>query len=40
MRENAQADQDELNADMGYVGRLAAVDDYFRPGAGKTRSVP
>ena len=35
VRQNAQAGQDELNADMGYVGRLAAVDDYFRPGASK-----
>ena len=35
VRQNAQVGQDELNADMGYVGRLAAVDDYFRPGAGK-----
>ena len=40
VRENAQADQDELNADMGYVGRLAAVDDYFRPGAGKNAVSP
>ena len=27
VRQNAQVGQDELNADMGYVGRLAAVDD-------------
>ena len=40
VRENAQVDQDELNADMGYVGRLAAVDDYFRPGAGKNAVSP
>ena len=40
VRENAQADQDELNADMGYVGRLAAVDDYFRPGAGQNAVSP
>ena len=40
VRENAQVDQDELNADMGYVGRLAAVDDYFRPGAGKNSVSP
>ena len=25
---------------MGYVGRLAAVDDYFRPGAGKNAVSP
>lgn len=40
MRQNAQAGQDELNADMGYVGRLAAVDDYFRPGASKDAVSP
>lgn len=40
VRQNAQAGQDELNADMGYVGRLAAVDDYFRPGAGKNAVSP
>ncbi len=40
VRQNAQAGQDELNADMGYVGRLAAVDDYFRPGAGKGAVSP
>ena len=40
VRENAQVDQDELNADMGYVGRLAAVDDYFRPGADKNAVSP
>lgn len=40
VRENAQVDQDELNADMGYVGRLATVDDYFRPGAGKNAVSP
>ena len=40
VRENAQAGQDELNADMGYVGRLAAVDDYFRPGASKNAVSP
>lgn len=40
VRENAQVDQDELNADMGYVGRLEAVDDYFRPGAGKNAVSP
>ena len=40
MRQNAQAGQDELNADMGYVGRLAAVDDYFRPGASKNAVSP
>ena len=40
VRENAQVDQDELNADMGYVGRLAAVDDYFRPGAGENAVSP
>ncbi|MFR2150974.1 MAG: hypothetical protein ACLS7Z_10955 [Christensenellales bacterium] len=40
VRENAQVDQDELNADMGYVGRLAAVDDYFRPGAGQNAVSP
>ena len=38
--QNAQAGQDELNADMGYVGRLAAVDDYFRPGASKNAVSP
>ena len=40
VRQNAQAGQDELNADMGYVGRLAAVDDYFRPGASKNAVSP
>lgn len=40
VRQNAQAGQDELNADMGYVGRLAAVDDYFRPGASKGAVSP
>lgn len=40
VRQNAQAGQDELNADMGYVGRLAAVDDYFRPGASKDAVSP
>lgn len=40
VRQNAQAGQDELNADMGYVGRLAAVDDYFRPGASKNAASP
>lgn len=40
VRQNAQVGQDELNADMGYVGRLAAVDDYFRPGAGKGAVSP
>lgn len=40
VRQNAQAGQDELNADMGYVGRLAAVDDYFRPGARKNAASP
>lgn len=40
VRQNAQAGQDELNADMGYVGRLAAVDDYFRPGASKNAISP
>lgn len=40
MRQNAQAGQDELNADMGYVGRLAAVDDYFRPGASQNAVSP
>ncbi len=40
VRQNAQAGQDELNADMGYVGRLAAVDDYFRPGASKNSVSP
>lgn len=40
VRQNAQAGQDELNADMGYVGRLAAVDDYFRPGANKNAVSP
>lgn len=40
VRQNAQAGQDELNADMGYVGRLAAVDDYFRPGASKGAISP
>ena len=40
VRENAQAGQDELNTDMGYVGRLAAVDDYFRPGAGRDAASP
>ena len=40
VRENAQVDQDELNADMGYVGQLAAVDDYFRPGAGQNAVSP
>ena len=40
VRQNAQAGQDELNADMGYVGRLAAVDDYFRPGASKNADSP
>ena len=40
VRQNAQAGQDELNADMGYVGRLAAVDDYFRPGASPNAVSP
>lgn len=40
VRQNAQVGQDELNADMGYVGRLAAVDDYFRPGASKGAVSP
>lgn len=40
VRQNAQAGQDELNADMGYVGRLAAVDDYFRPGASQNAVSP
>lgn len=40
VRQNAQVGQAELNADMGYVGRLAAVDDYFRPGAGKGAVSP
>lgn len=40
VRQNAQVGQDELNADMGYVGRLAAVDDYFRPGASKNAVSP
>lgn len=40
VRQNAQAGQDELNTDMGYVGRLAAVDDYFRPGASKNSVSP
>ena len=40
VRQNAQAGQDELNADIGYVGRLAAVDDYFRPGASKNAVSP
>lgn len=40
VRQNAQAGKDELNADMGYVGRLAAVDDYFRPGASKNAVSP
>nr|DAH64730.1 MAG TPA: PolyVal ADP-Ribosyltransferase [Caudoviricetes sp.] len=40
VRQNAQVGQDELNADMGYVGRLAAVDDYFRPGASKNAASP
>lgn len=40
VRQNAQAGQDELNADMGYVGRLAAVDDYFRPGTSKNAVSP
>ena len=40
VRQNAQVGQDELNADMGYVGRLAAVDDYFRPGASKNSVSP
>lgn len=40
VRQNAQAAQDELNADMGYVGRLAAVDDYFRPGASQNSVSP
>ncbi len=40
VRQNAQAGQDEMNADMGYVGRLAAVDDYFRPGASKNAVSP
>ena len=40
VRQNAQVGQDELNADMGYVGRLAAVDDYFRPGASKNSASP
>ena len=40
VRQNAQAGQEELNADMGYVGRLAAVDDYFRPGASQNAVSP
>ena len=40
VRQNAQAGQDELNANMGYVGRLAAVDDYFRPGTSKNAVSP
>lgn len=40
VRQNAQAGQDELNADMGYVGRLAAVDDYFRPSASQNAVSP